>query len=145
MARVKYPARPVGLVIRALAFVGPAIEAAAVWQQLRWHAAHPDVEPFGSILLAHSGIYAGALLGLVGAAAWSRDPQWRAAALVVVATGLVRGAALVLDGMAHEAARDATFAHGVYRWGIYAGAAGVVVGVALLARRFARPSNAPTR
>ena len=111
--------------LRGAAFVGPLVEAAAVAQQLAWHARHPTSEPFGNLLLAHSGIYAGAFVGALGAIAWLREPRWRAPAVVVLAGALVRVAALAWDARLHGTGREGTPAHDLYRVGIAVAAAGL--------------------
>ena len=116
--------------LRALAFVGPVIEAVAVAQQLQWHARHGDAEPVASFLLAHSGILAGALLGMVGAAAWVRAARWRLGATVVLVGAVVRVAALVIDSAAHRSGWSVVLGHELFRAGIGIALAGVALAFA---------------
>lgn len=126
--------------LRALAFLGPVVEALAVVEQLRWHARHPDTEPFESFFLAHSGIYLGLALGAVGAAAWARSPRWRVAALLVLGGATVRILALVADAAAHRSGGHVGPSHMAFRVGIGLALAGLAVGAIRLARvRAARP------
>ena len=111
------------------------VELVAIVQQLRWHAAHPTAEPFGNVLLAHAGIYVGALVAAIGAALFLRDARWRLAAALVGGGAALRFGAAVTDMGAHVRGWDAMPFHHAYRAGIALGFVGALVGAAIVAQR----------
>jgi hypothetical protein len=92
-----------------LVMLGLALQVLGQVWDLRWHAANPGVlETAGALLQAHSGIFLGVmvlLLGGLAAVAWSRregaDSRLRGWLLVVLVGALVQAAGVAWDSWRH--------------------------------------------